>query len=463
MYLSVATTHCPATDLGYLLHKNPARVHEVELAFGRAVMFYPEATEERCEFAMALDLDPVGLVRGVGGAAGLLDQYVNDRPYAASSFLSVALARGVREALAGRSKERPELAECAIPLELNVAPAPARGASDLIERLFAPLGYKLSVERFPLDPERPDWGQSPYAAVRLCALLPLWEALSHLYVLLPVLDNRKHYYVAQDELEKLLAHGEGWLAEHPERELIVSRYLGRRTSLIREALARLSSEEDNDPDAAGDPAPANAAEEAVEQPLRLHDLRLDRVGQIIIESGANKVLDLGCGSGKLLSRLVKRPQITEIIGVETSSAELERAERRREKLPQRLADKVKFLHGSLMYRDARLRGFDIAALVEVIEHMDLDRLPHLERAVFGDAAPKGVIVTTPNREYNVLFPSLAAGRLRHPDHRFEWTRAEFRAWAERVAAEYGYGVRFEPLGEEDPEHGAPAQMAVFAR
>jgi 3' terminal RNA ribose 2'-O-methyltransferase Hen1 len=424
-------------------------------------MFYPEASERRCEFAMVLDMDPVGLVRGVGGGGGLLDQYVNDRPYAASSFLSVALARGVREALAGRSKERPELAERAIPLEATVAPVPVRGAPDLIERLFQPLGYTVAVERFPLDPARPEWGESPYAEMRLSATLPLWELLSHLYVLLPVLDNRKHYYVAQDELEKLLAHGEGWLADHPERELIASRYLKRRTSLIREALARLT--ETAAPETLTDPAKADAAEAIVEQPLRLHDLRLNRVAEIILESGARRVLDLGCGSGKLIVRLMKRPQITEIVGVETSNVELERAERRREDLPQRIQDKIKLLHGSLMYRDARLRGYDAAALVEVIEHMAPDRLPHMEQAVFGDAAPKTVITTTPNRDYNVLFPALAAGRLRHPDHRFEWTRAEFGAWAERVAAQYGYDVRFEPLGEEHPEHGAPAQMAVFTR
>jgi 3' terminal RNA ribose 2'-O-methyltransferase Hen1 len=339
MYLSLATTHQPATDLGYLLHKNPARLHETELAFGRAVMFYPEAGEDRCEFAMLLDIDPVGLVRGIGSGDGLMDQYVNDRPYAASSFLSVALARGVREALAGRSKERQGLAESAIPLEAVIAPV--RGTPELIERLFGPLGYTLSAERHPLDPDRPEWGDSPYVTLRLSALKPLWELLGHLYVLLPVLDNRKHYYVAQDELEKLLAHGEGWLAEHPERELIVSRYLKRRSSLVREALARLTGE----PDAAtaGDPAIANAAEEATEQPLRLHDLRLDRVAEIIVESGAARVLDLGCGSGRLIARLVRRPGITEIAGVETSNVELERAERRRDGLPPRLQDKLKLL------------------------------------------------------------------------------------------------------------------------
>lgn len=465
MYLSVATTHEPATDLGYLLHKNPARTHEVELAFGRAVMVYPEATEDRCEFAMVLDIDPVALVRGAGGRDGPLDQYVNDRPYAASSFLSVAIARGLREALAGRSRERPELAETAIPLEAVLAPLPVRGDADLIERLFAPLGYATAVTRFPLDPARPEWGVSPCATARLSATLPLWELLGHIYVLLPVLDNRKHYYVAQDELEKLLAHGEGWLASHPERDLIVSRYLKRRGSLIREALARLSEDAPGDAaaDPALDPAVGDAAEEAAEKPLRLHDLRLDRVAGIILESGARRVLDLGCGSGRLIRRLMKRPAIVEIVGVETSIVELERAERRREGLPQNISDKIKLLHGSLLYRDERLRGYDAAALVEVIEHVDPDRLPHLERAVFGCAAPRLVVVTTPNADYNALFPALAASGLRHPDHRFEWTRNEFQAWAGRVGAGYGYAVRFEGLGEEHPEHGAPTQMAVFSR
>lgn len=241
----------------------------------------------------------------------------------------------------------------------------------------------------------------------------------------------------------------------------MSRYLKRRSSLVREALARLSGEPEAE--TATDPAVQNAAEEAAEQPLRLHDLRLDRVAEIIVESGAARVLDLGCGAGKLIARLVKRPGIAEIAGVEISNVELERAERRRDGLPQRLQDKIKLLHGSLIYRDERLRGYDMAALVEVIEHVDPDRLPHLERAIFGDAAPGGVIVTTPNAEYNVLFPGLPAGRFRHADHRFEWTRAEFRAWGERVAAAYGYKVRFEGLGEEHPEHGAPAQMGVFSR
>lgn len=464
VFLSIATTHQPATDLGYLLHKNPVRVHDLDLAVGRAVMLYPEATAQRCEFAIILDVDPVGLVRGRSGAGGdgLLDQYVNDRPYAASSFLSVALARGVREAMAGRSRERQALADGPMPLEAVVAPLPVRGPADLVERLFAPLGYAVEITRHLLDAERPDWGEAPYVTLRLTGTLRLSDLLTHLYVLMPVLDDRKHYFVGEDELEKLLARGEGWLQNHPDRDLIVSRYLKRRGYLIQSALARLVDGED-DPEDRLDPIAQAASEEAVEKPLRLHERRLDRVAEIILESGAKRVLDLGCGDGKLIARLIRHKAIEEIVGIEVSSRDLARADQRFAELPEVLKGKLKLLRGSAIYRDTRLRGFDIAALVEVIEHFEPDRLPHLERALFGDARPATVVVTTPNRDYNALFESLPAGQHRHPDHRFEWTRPEFRAWADRVAAEHGYGVRYEGLGEEHPEHGTPGQMAVFTR
>lgn len=463
VFLSVATTHQPATDLGFLLHKNPSRVHELDLGFGRAVMFYPHATPERCEFAITLDIDPVALVRGrQGGSDGLFDQYVNDRPYAASSFLSVAVARGVREAMAGRSRERQALADAAIPLAALVAPLPVRGKTELVERLFGPLGYRVEVSPHELDPERPDWGDAPYVTLRLSGTARLADLLTHLYVLMPVLDDRKHYFVGDDELEKLLARGEGWLASHPERDLIVARYLKRRGVLIKSALAQLVPDE-AEPEQRLDPAREDAVETVIERPLRLHERRLDRVAEVIVQAGAKRVLDLGCGDGKLITRLIRDPAVEEIVGVEVSSQGLARADARFADLPATQKQKLKLLQGSLIYRDVRLRGFDAAALVEVIEHVEPDRLPHLERALFGDARPATVIVTTPNRDHNVLFEGLQAGSFRHPDHRFEWSRGEFRAWAERVAEDHGYAVRLEGVGDEHPEFGPPGQIAVFTR
>ena len=465
MFLQITTTHRPATDLGYLLHKNPARAHDVELSFGRARLIFPEASEERSSAALILDIDPVALVRGKGSGEGLLAQYVNDRPYAASSFLAVAMGRTLREAIGGRSRERQQLADMPIPLEIIVSPLPARGGADLVQRLFAPLGHDVAVESIALDPERPDWGASPYVSLKVSSLCRLADVLTHLVVLIPVLDASKHYYVGDDEVEKLLARGKGWLDAHPERELIVTRYLKGRRPLIQEALSRLTvgDESESEAEAEIDPASRDTAEETIEKPLRLHDLRLDTVAAELKGLGAARVLDLGCGEGKLIERLVKDRQFTEIVGVEVSSVSLARATRRFERLPEMQRQRVRLLQGALVYRDARLRGFDAAALVEVIEHVEPGRLYHVERAVFGDAAPRAIIVTTPNFDYNALFPSLPAGKFRHEDHRFEWTRAEFTAWCDRIGAEYGYQVRIGPLGEVDATFGAPSQMGVFTR
>jgi 3' terminal RNA ribose 2'-O-methyltransferase Hen1 len=476
MLLSITTTVRPATDLGYLLHKNPARSHELELAFGRAHMFYPEASDERCTFALLLDIDPVGLVRGGGKDGGLLDQYVNDRPYAASSFLSVAIAKTLRTALGGRCEQRPALVQQPIPLSALVTPLPVRGGADLVERLFAPLGYRIAVETLPLDETMHDWGPSPYIALRLEATCRLADLLNHLYVLIPVLDLKKHYYIDAEEIEKLLAKGGSWLPVHPERDLIARRYLRRRSALAREAIARLAEMEpeaaeteigaESTPDADGVVEPAkNAAEERLEKPLRLHDQRLDRVTEVLKAAGVRRVVDLGCGSGKLLKRLLAEKQFTEILGVDVGIQDLEVAARRLrlDTLSERQRARIKIVQGALTYRDKRVDGFDAAALVEVIEHVDPDRLASVERAVFEFARPGLVVVTTPNREYNAKFEGMQPGQLRHADHRFEWTRGEFQAWAESVAGRFGYAARVEPVGEEDETLGAPSQMAVFER
>ena len=478
MFLTLTTTHHPATDLGYLLHKNPVRPQSHDLAFGRAQLFYPEASQERCTFALMLEIDPVALIRGTGkGSSGLLDQYVNDRPYAASSFLAVAIVQTLRTAMGGRCAERPELVGKSLPLEAVVTPLPARGGRELIEALFTPLGYQVSVEPIPLDAARPDWGPSPYVTLKLAATCKLADLLTHLYVLIPVLDNKKHYYIGPQEIEKLLAKGGTWLPAHPARELIASRYLRRNRALASEAISRLAelseAVEEEEAEARG-PEPdedgieatkKEAGELRLEKPLRLHEVRLDAVAGVLKQSGARRVLDLGCGNGKLLKRLMAEHQFTDIVGVDIGLRDLEIAAKRLrlETMPERQRDRIKLLQGALTYRDARLAGYDAAALVEVIEHVDPDRLPAVERVVFECARPGCVVVTTPNRDFNVKFEGMAPGHMRHPDHRFEWTRAEFSGWTASVAESFGYSVRIEPLGDVDPEFGAPSQMAIFTR
>jgi len=463
MLLTLRTTHVPATDLGYLLHKNPARLQSFEMSFGQAHFFYPEADETACTAALLLDVDPVGLVRGRGAGEGALDQYVNDRPYVASSFLAVALAQVLGQAMGGRSKERPELAETAIPLEAKVAALPCRGGEVFLRRLFEPLGYRVTAEPHLLDPANPDWGPSRYFTVTLAAVCRLSDLLTHLYVLIPVLDDEKHYWVGDDEVEKLVRHGEGWLAAHPERDAIARRYLRHRRSLVRDAISHLVQEEGPEPDAVVEVR--DAEEATLESTLSLHERRLAAVLDIVKESGAKRVLDLGCGEGKLLKLLLADRQFEEIVGMDVSYRGIETAAERLnlDRLPPKQRERVKLLHGSLMYRDARLAGFDAAAVVEVVEHLDPPRLAAFERVLFECARPGTVVLTTPNSEYNVRWPALPAGRFRHRDHRFEWTRAEFRRWAEGIAERFGYAVRFLPVGDEDPQVGPPSQMGVFTR
>lgn len=464
MLLTITNSHPPAADLGYLLHKHPDRVQSFELTFGTAHVFYPQVAEDRCIAALLLDINPVDLVRNRRTPAGRdqsLQHYVNDRPYVASSFMSVALAKVFGAAMSGRCKERPELAETSLPLTARIASLPCRGGERFLHDLFEPLGYTVTARRHPLDEKFPDWGASPYHSLELQANVRLCDLLTHLYVLIPVLDDDKHYWVGSDELEKLLRRGEGWLADHPQKERIATRYLKHQRGLARAAIARLTEEEGPDPDATD--RQQAAEEESVERPLSLNEVRIAAVSEALKSCTPKRVLDLGCGEGKLLRELLKDKSIEEIVGVDVSHRALEIAERRLrlDRLPLAQQRRIRLLHGSLTYRDARLGGFDAAAAVEVIEHLDPPRLAAFERVLFECARPKTVVVTTPNVEYNVRFESLPAGRLRHRDHRFEWTRAEFRDWAHGIADRFGYTARFQPIGPEDPEVGAPTQMGVF--
>jgi SAM-dependent methyltransferase len=534
--LTITTTAAPATDLGFLLHKHPDRAQSFEQSFGTAHVFYPEATGERCTAALLLDVDAQALLRArtsVSSPDFSLAQYVNDRPYATSSLFTVALGRVFRSALRGSCRARPELARTPLPLELRMPAVPCRSGAERARALFEPLGWTVDAEPVPLDPGLPGWGDSHYLSLTLTGTVRLSEALSHLYVLLPAMDGSKHYWVDRSEVDKLLragglpgaaprtavdgpsaageatppatapeAPGEdgdgtdgpdadvGWLAGHPERDWITRRYLNRRDAYVRTALARIAEAEDL---AEGDGADDPAAEEAeTAPPAEGHDERAPTLAEqragavmaVLDAEDATSVIDLGCGSGRLLARLAADRSLTRVTGVDVSVTALEHAHRRtcrgcdpgggrrHRPLPALTGGAVgangapprpELLVGSVVYRDRRFSGYDAAVLMEVIEHLDPSRLPAMEESVFGAARPRVVVVTTPNVEYNAHYEGLADGSLRHSDHRFEWTRAEFARWADRVAEQYGYRLRRLPVGSEDPETGSPTQMGVFVR
>lgn len=482
MLLTLSTTGAPqrgipATDLGFLLGKHPDRLQTFEVTGGRAHVFYPEATPERCTAALLLDIDAIDLVRTlrVPGNSLMLRHYVNDRPYVASSFTSVAIAAVFSSALNGKCNPRPDLVGVALPLEIRISVLRVGGGEELLQRVFGPLGYVVAATRHVLDPHFPALGESAYHDVTLAhPAITLRELLAHLYVLLPVFDNEKHYYVSQNDVEALLRKGEGWLADHPEREWIVWRYLRRSKAFARQALNHLvEAEEETDPaetdDAEADdeavPVPEAEEPETPTRRVTLHDQRLRAVLEHLLASGASSVLDLGCGEGRLLRLLLAERQFSRITGMDVAYRELLKAKDRLryDRLPPAQREQLTLLQGSLIYRDERLKGYDAAALVEVIEHVEPDRLRALERAVFEFAVPTTVVVTTPNVEYNQKFANLDPEGFRHADHRFEWTRAEFEAWSRRVAETFGYAVSLFGVGETDEAVGAPSQMAVFRK
>lgn len=468
MLLTLSATGENAAALGFLLHKHPERLQDFALPYGTAHVFYPVSAPNEVTAALLVEIDPVALVRR-GQNSFALGQYVNDRPYASSSLLSGAIVQVFRSALNGRCNAHPEFVDLELPLTVRLPALTVRGAPELIDRLFAPLGWTVTRTAIPLDQTVPAWGDSRYHDVTLTGRLRLTDALSHLYVLLPVLDGSKHYWVGSDEVEKLIRTASGWLVDHPERELITRRYLAHRRHLVRAAddaldagdlLEQLDEVSSEEPDDAGE----DVAEDApVSEPLRI--LRRDSVLGQLRRHACHSVVDLGCGEGVLLRELIKDSSFERLLGVDVSVRDLERAASRLrlERMGERQRDRIELLQSSLTYVDPRIAGFDGAVLMEVIEHLDPDRLPSLAHTVFGAARPRVVIVTTPNAEYNVRYESLPLGSFRHPDHRFEWTRAEFVAWCGATAAATGYTVEYVPVGNDDPDVGPPTQMAVFTR
>jgi SAM-dependent methyltransferase len=546
MLITLTCHAAAAPEIGYLFGKHPDSVFARPFSAGQVWVFYPEVAADRLSVTLVAEIDPIGLVRGPAALAGL-DQYVNDRPYVASSLTGVALNVAFRSTMNGAVHEHAARLAERLRWEVELPVVACDGGAELIARVFAPLGYTVTTTRLPLDERFPAWGLSDLYAVRLEGEQTIGDVLGHLYVLLPVLDNAKHYAVDAAEAAKLLERGSAWLAAHPERELIARRYLRYRRPLVASALARLAEsepaaaepapEEEGDAAAAGmaaderadaaditerplaveeespgeatdvalagaaptpdqpanqEVAPARVSEpppigapapdaadgapgapdpprpagegSGVRSTLGLHEQRLDAVMAAVREAGAHSLADLGCGEGRLLSLALREPALTRILGLDVSTLALARARRRLrlDALPPSQRRRIEVAQGSLLYRDRRLEGFDAAALVEVIEHLDPPRLEAMERVVFEHARPRRVVVTTPNREYNVRWESLGEA-LRHRDHRFEWTRAECLAWAERVAARHGYTAARRDVGPADPELGAPSQLVTFDR
>ncbi|MBD0021280.1 3' terminal RNA ribose 2'-O-methyltransferase Hen1 [Gordonia pseudamarae] len=432
----------PATDLGFLLHKHPDRVQTFATTQGTATVFYSEATAQRCRVVLHVDGAGVRPDKSSG-----VSPYVNALADEASSRFVVALGKVFGDTIAGRAVTRPDLVSHVWEVTITIAAVPLRSASSPAD-LFGPIGWDVGVARQPLSPV--PWGDSAHGTITLRGRSTLRDALRQLAVLLPVLADDKHYFVDDDEVDKLDRLGDGWLGDHPRRGEIVRGYLKRIRPLTERAALRFGD--------AADPGAA-AADDDRSRPYRepLARQRRNAVTELVLRSGARSVLDVGCGEGKLLAGLVSDGFAGRLAGVDVSVTELNRASARLARLRE-----VAVWQSSLMYTDPRCRGFDAVVLMEVIEHIDTDRLAVAEYSVFDAMAPRTVVVTTPNREHNIVF-GLADGELRHRDHRFEFTRDEFAGWAAGVAERYRYAVELGGVGDDDPKVGPPTQTAVFTR
>ena len=473
-------------ELGFLLHKNPSRAQQFELNYGRAYVFYPEVSDTRTTAALLLDIDPIDLARGkVGSKEGGLFDYVNDRPYASTSFMSTAIVRVFGTAMSGRCDKRPELAQTPLKLTATLSALRDSGDTELANKLFEPLDYEVKTERRPLDERFPEWGDSPYIDLTISGTVRLCELLNHIYVLIPVFDKQKHYYIQEDEIRKLLDHGEGCLAEHPYRKTIVQRYFNYKRSYARLAISKLLEDDDTEETETEDteigeieeiemtePETTETESEETETEQKekrkftpLNTKRMNAVKNAVLASGAQTVIDLGCGECRLTSLLLNEPQIKKVTACDVSVAELEKAAVRLhlDRMEPFRKKKLTLMQASLTYKDDRFSGYDCACVIEVIEHIEPSRLPALERSLFEFAKPGTVIITTPNREYNANYEHLKENSLRHGDHRFEWTRAEFKSWCEDMCDRFSYTCEISGIGDEDEKLGAPTQMGVFTR
>ena len=471
MLLTITYTGSQTQNLGYLLHKNPYRAQSFDLSFGKAYVFYPEVSDEKTTAALLLDINPVDLARGkLGSQDGGLFDYVNDRPYVASSFMSTAIVRIFGTAMNGKCDKNQELADAPLDLTACIHMLPCRGTEELPKEIFEPLGYSVETKTSILDEKFPEWGDSSYIDLTLNGTVKLADLLNHLYVLIPVFDKQKHYFVSEDEIEKLMKHGEGWLASHPARNKIVNRYFNKHRSYAHKAIDRLIESEPVDADDLNEEAEETEAEAAVpneikEKRISLNTKRLEAVKNAVLESGASSVIDLGCGEGKLTAMLLEEKQIKRVGAADVAVRVLEKAKQnlRYDRMPPYKKNKLTLMQASLTYKDPRFSGYDAACVVEVIEHLDPMRIPAFERVLFEFAAPGTVILTTPNKEYNAHYEWLSKDNLRHDDHRFEWSREEFAKWTAHICETFGYTVEINEIGDVDEEFGSPTQMGVFRK
>lgn len=431
MLFTLRVTGPQAADLAVLIDKSPDKLHSTRLPFGMAHVFFPEVASDAATMALVLDVEAVHWTSN-----GSSDGFATTN----SAMMSVAISRALGTALAARAPQRPELVSAVLPVEVCLSSLAVKRGSTDAQALFGPLGYDVTVEETACGSSVATDEDLVRQTVRLKKLCPLYEVLSHLYVLGPLLDGHVRDRVLDGERESLLVHAEGAARGHASSERIMSAHAARRTSETALAFRRL---------AAVDSVGAQTTGEGLSQLSQLDDARADAIVLELREAAAHTVVDLGCGDGKLLARLVREKALTKIVGFDVAHLALEAAASRM-KLDRRGAKKserIDLWHGSLYYSDARLSGFDAAVLADVVQYLPQERLAEMERVVFQQACPNTVVV-------------MLNGAKRDEDASADgWSAKRFDAWASGVSERSGYRIRLLSPGSSQQA----IRMAVFSK
>ncbi|WP_449599513.1 3' terminal RNA ribose 2'-O-methyltransferase Hen1 [Paenibacillus sp. Marseille-Q9583] len=456
MHLIIKATGSGAGMLSHLLAKNPHNLYDRSDKEARVRIVFTAASDEETEAVIYVTPDPIALVKG-NTAHNDITQYINDREFVTSSRFCSYIRPALGTALNGKPKEvfLPWV-DHKFQLELSFGPVASNLPDHTIEELFHALGYELELERGDAVYSFDLKSRSSARYIRLRGEQTLQTALRQLFILIPALDDDKHYFISDDEIEKIRRYGEGWLDSHPLLALILKRSL-RFANLIKQFDGEESSP-------SSEKVAITPAEISVEPKIRLNDLRYAAIAETVEGLAFNSsIVDFGSGEGKLSARLGSVPGVKQIWAVEPSANSQLRAIDRFSKLEDREGVTVPTpVTGSLFYFDETLRNKDIMVLCEVIEHIDEHRLARVMETILSEYSPKVLILTTPNKEYNEVY-EMESEEMRHSDHRFEWGRAEFSEWCIRWTSSFDYSVDFKGIGEGSDAFGYPTQMAIFSK
>ncbi|TDL78499.1 3' terminal RNA ribose 2'-O-methyltransferase Hen1 [Peribacillus frigoritolerans] len=445
MQLTIKATGDNVKAISYLLSKNPNNLYERNHKGHLVRLFYSKFEETELEVTIFVTPDPIDLVKNNSNSYDIT-HYINDREFAVSSLFCSFIRSALGTALNGQPKEEySEWVNYRFSFQFEFGPVVSSLSDKQLKDLFEPIGYEVAISRPDIEYSFEMKDKSSARSICLKGMKTLQNGLRQLFVLIPVIDNYKHYYIDDKEIEKLERYGEGWLEDHPKRD-----YIYRQSLRFKEIFSIVENKKTEE-----------KKEEKIEK-VRLNDLRYEKIIDFVNQMKPRSIVDFGSGEGKLSVRLGFADGVKEIMAVEPSQSATLKAIERFDKVK----NKEKFvvpetIWGSLFYYDERLKGKDVMILCEVIEHIDEFRLPKVLDTILHDYQPNALIITTPNREYNEIYDM--EDHFRHNDHRFEWTRAEFRHWCEERNHRKIYDLQFEGIGEEHDRHGFPTQMCVFVR